>query len=217
MRVTLHSGRNSQLRSPLGTAPPPQLPQKSCPVSSKYSPGLQGTTQPKITGHISTFICIPEQAQTLQQQLLDHSQAQIEFWKVAIVGTPPFPSSDTSTDGARLGWECHARCGWQNCPLAVLQPHTNIQVKEKDNVIYTKENNSSSCTQAFVLWVNQRHLKAYVQRYIYITTYSLIHFVFIHLFINHGLLKKTQYRQSWEPEEWEREAISCWRHYRQLV
>lgn len=117
------------------TPPHTQLPQKSCPVSSKYSPGLQGTTQPKITGHISTFICIPEQAQTLQQQLLDHSQAQIEFWKVAIVGTPPFPSSDTSTDGARLGWECHARCGWQNCPLAVLQLHTNIQVKEKDNVI----------------------------------------------------------------------------------
>lgn len=53
--------------------------------------------------------------------------------------------------------------------------------------------------------------------YIYITTYSLINFVFINLFVNHGLLKKPQYRQSWEPEEWEREAISCWRHYRQLV
>ncbi len=60
----------------------PHPPQQSCPVSSKKFLGLQGTTQPKITGHISTFICIPEQAQTLQQQLLDHSQARIEFWKV---------------------------------------------------------------------------------------------------------------------------------------
>lgn len=84
MRVTLHSGRNSQLRYPPGTAPHPlhnPPPQQSCLVSSKKFLGLRGTTQPKITGHISTFICIPEQAQTLQQQLFDHSQAQIEFWK----------------------------------------------------------------------------------------------------------------------------------------
>ncbi|TNN62667.1 hypothetical protein EYF80_027108 [Liparis tanakae] len=39
---------------------------------------VPGTTQPKITGHISTFICVPEQAQTLPQ-LLGHSQAQIEL------------------------------------------------------------------------------------------------------------------------------------------
>lgn len=83
--VTLHSGRNSRLRSPQGTAPalatlpgnltqsPPNIPPPRLP------PSLEGTAQPKITGHISTFICVPEQAQTLQQQLLDHSEAQIEF------------------------------------------------------------------------------------------------------------------------------------------
>lgn len=85
--VTLHSGRNSRLRSPQGTAPalatlpdnlarsPPNIP----PHPRPPPPSLQGTAQPKITGHISTFICVPEQAQTLQRQLLDHSEAQIEF------------------------------------------------------------------------------------------------------------------------------------------
>lgn len=41
-----------------------------------------GSTEPEITGHISTSIWIPEQAQTLLQQLLDLSETQIEFWKV---------------------------------------------------------------------------------------------------------------------------------------
>lgn len=89
--VALHFGRSSLLRSPVGKhAPSPSPtpsshPQKqSCPVSSKKKNSSapsppEGTTQPKITGHISTFICIPEQAQTLQQQLLDLSQAQIDF------------------------------------------------------------------------------------------------------------------------------------------
>lgn len=83
-RVTLHSGRNSRLRSPQGTAPalatlPDNLARSPPNTPLPASPSLQGTAQPKITGHISTFICVPEQAQTLQRQLLDHSEAQIEF------------------------------------------------------------------------------------------------------------------------------------------
>lgn len=67
---------------PSGHGPTPTTTPTILPGLLQKFLGLQGTTQPKITGHISTFICIPEQAQTLQQQLFDHSQAQIEFWKV---------------------------------------------------------------------------------------------------------------------------------------
>lgn len=42
-------------------------------LSSKKISGPEGTVQPGITGHISTFICILKQAQTVPQQLLGRS------------------------------------------------------------------------------------------------------------------------------------------------
>lgn len=76
---------------PSGHDPTTQHPTIS-PSLRQIFLSLQGTMQPKITGHISTFICIPEQVQTLQQQqLFDHSH--LDFWKyqVAIVGALPYP------------------------------------------------------------------------------------------------------------------------------
>lgn len=78
-----HCSRGETLnQNPLWARPHPHNPPTILPGLLEIFLGLQGTIQPKITGHISTFICIPGQAQTLQQQLFDHSQAQIEFWKV---------------------------------------------------------------------------------------------------------------------------------------
>lgn len=101
--LALHSGMCSA-KIPLWVHSLP-TPSSNNPSTQKKKKknclGPEGTAQPKITGRISTFICIPEQAQTLQQQLLGRSQAQIRRWKTprsyCWLPKPP-PLSDTSTD-----------------------------------------------------------------------------------------------------------------------
>lgn len=106
-RVTLHSGRNSQLRSPLGTAP--------------YRPRF--TILPGLLQIFPRPRQRAAQNNRTHQHFHLHPRASSDTAAAAVralagrllksteCSTSPHPLSDTSTDRAMLGSESHTRCG----------------------------------------------------------------------------------------------------------
>lgn len=130
MRVTLHSGRNTQLRSTPGTAPPPPKNLAQSPPKIPWPPGHRTTQNNRTHQHFHLHPQASSGTAAAAVRPLTGTDRLLKSTKVLQLAhplSPPVIRAQTEPDldeSARQGVV-------DSCPLAVLLLHRNIRPNEK--------------------------------------------------------------------------------------